>query len=713
MGRKSRLKKERREAKAREAHNDRIEGPGFTLERDGRFIRQKFSDNPVEIAQANARLDDWVAKAPARINASITEIRAKLAKYPTLSLLAQLTAWTRFGDQENYREHANERLGIELEYPTWLVLQLPGPIRGSNSIADWVDGDDLNALSEEIRGLVHEVLRFHGLADNGPSGVLGSLCRKSKSDQIAVRHPGYEHHLAQLLSLLFARFESELSDKFGFTVSEAVEMSRSIREYVERELGRKVELGRLEHKTLVESLQNGDREFLAALNLPEEAIRQVRKLPRKELEEWLEQYCVLKTWDSFQSALTVDASTVSVLADVSHESASSFLENFSLLFGQEPIADNWPSLYEPLYYAPLIRLGQETYFAHLAITELLWALKPNLENRIKGTSLWQRYDKHRADTVETEALRLLTSILAGCSSYHSLKYMMPDDHGTICQYELDGLIQYDGTLLLVEAKAGSFSPAARRGAPSLEEDLKELLAKGHDQAARAKAYLESDEEVAFHTPDNEELVLRLSDFSRVIELVVTLDSIAPFASDWENLFHPQAKAQSSYRWSVELLDLRIIAEIVEFGPQFLHYIDCLSRLPAHILEFRDVLDTFGSYLQSGLTFSVDSSQLPDMIGLLNHTTDFDDYFLHEQGILETPASKPTMALDATTYSNLKELCESATPGFVERACELLDKWRDTAARSDHDTFQPVPRRRKRRSRNHHKPNHRRRTKKKS
>ena len=123
---------------------------------------------------------------------------------------------------------------------------------------------------------------------------------------------------------------------------------------------------------------------------------------------------------------------------------------------------------------------------------------------------------------------------------------MPDDHGTICQYELDGLIQYDGTLLLVEAKAGSFSPAARRGAPSLEEDLKELLANGHDQAARAKAYLESDEEVAFHTPDNEELVLRLSDFSRVIELVVTLDSIAPFASG-ENLFHPQAKAQSSYR----------------------------------------------------------------------------------------------------------------------------------------------------------------------
>ena len=713
MGRKSRLKRERREAKAREAQYDRIEGPGFTLERDGQYIRQKFSDDPVEIAQANAHIEDWLAKAPARINASIHEIRAKLAKYPTLSLLAQLTAWTRFGDQENYREYANERLGIELEYATWLAIQLPGPIYGSDSFADWIDGDDLNALSEEIRGLVHEVLRYHGLADNGPSGVLGSLCRKTRLDQIAVRHPGYEHHLVELLRSLFVPLESDLSDNLGFTVDEAIAVSRAIHDYVNEEISRLRELGRLEYKVLSESLKTGNTEVLTALDLPEDLIRQVLELPRKKMEDWVNYYSVMKTWDSFQSAMIVDAPTISTLAGVSHESASRFLETFSLHFGQERIADNWPSRYEPLYHAPLIRLGQAEYFAHLAITELLWAIKPNLENKIKGTSLWQRFERHRADTVETEALRLLASILAGCRSYRKLKYTMPDDHGTLCQYELDGLIQYDGTLLLVEVKAGSISPAARRGAPSLEEDLKELLAKGHDQAARARAYLESGEEVTFYTSDDQELDLRLSKFSRAIEVVVTLDSIAPFASGWENLFHAQTNAQSSYRWSVELLDLRVMAEIIEFGPQFIHYVDCLSRLPNGVLGFNDVLDTFGRYLHSGLNFEFELSQPTAQINLLSHTTEFDDYFLHEQGVLETPASKPAMALDATTYSNLKELCELATAGFVERACGLLDKWRDTAAKSDHDTFQPVPRRRKRRSRNHHKPNHRRRSKKKS
>jgi hypothetical protein len=421
------------------------------------------------------------------------------------------------------------------------------------------------------------------------------------------------------------------------------------------------------------------------------------------MESWVNHYNVMKTRDSFQLAMIVDASTISARTGVSHESASSFMEVFSLPFGQKPIGDNWPSRYEPLYHAPLVRLGSEKYFAHLATTELIWAIHPNLESQMKGTSLWQKYDSHRADTVETEALRLLSSILPGCHSYQNLTYRMPDGHGKLCQFELDGLILYDQVLILLEAKAGSFSPAARRGAPSLQEDLKELLAKGHDQAARAKAYLESGEEVTFHTAGNKELILRLSEFTRVIEVVVTLDSIAPFASEWENLFHPQAKVQSSYRWSVELLDLRVIAEIVEFGPQFVHYIDCLSRLRDRVLEFQDVLDTFSSYLQCGLNFPHDPSQMHNMIGLLNHTAEFDDYFLFEQGILERPTSKPAMALDADTYSNLKDICETAAQGFVEGACKLLDRWRDTVARSHQVSLQRETGRRKRYKRNPQEP----------
>ena len=192
------------------------------------------------------------------------------------------------------------------------------------------------------------------------------------------------------------------------------------------------------------------------------------------------------------------------------------------------------------------------------------------------------------------------SILDGGRSFRNLKYNVLSERGVTRQFEVDGLILYDEVLVIVEVKGGGISPAARRGAPSLVEDLETLLGKAHDQAARVASYLESVDEAVFRTADGKELLLRNCDFSRVIEIAVTLDSISASRPGWADIIESKAPAGSSFRWSVELLDLRVIAELTEFGPQFIHYVDCLSRLPQGILEFNDVLDTFSRYLRDGL-----------------------------------------------------------------------------------------------------------------
>ena len=129
-----------------------------------------------------------------------------------------------------------------------------------------------------------------------------------------------------------------------------------------------------------------------------------------------------------------------------------------------------------------------------------------------------------------------------------------------------------------------------------------------------------------------------------------------------------------------LLDLSVIAELTEFELQFIHYAVCLSRLPQGILEFNDVLDTFGRYFHNGLNFDFELSHPPAGIGLLTHTNGFGDYFHHEAGQRQTPAEKPKMALDADTYAELETLCETAAPRFVDQACRVLDKWRAAAVR---------------------------------
>lgn len=557
-----------------------------------------------------------------------------------------------------------------------MLLQLPSPVSGS----EWIDGHQLKALVDDLHNLVQTVLLYHSVAASKTSGTLDGLARRTRIHDIAIRSPGYQHHLIELLRALFGPFESELLATCGFTVDEAIAASRVIHEHINEGIMSLVDEGREQRRLMPRILRTGTADDLVAIGLPEDVSRLLLPLPRKKREERAVAYLTGKIWNSFHSAMVVEGPTIAGRASISKESASSFLDAFSLPFGQTRIADNWPSRYEPQYVAPLLRLDQEAYFAHLN-TALLWAVRPNLERRLRDVGLWQSYERHRSDTVEAEALHLLTTIFAGGRSFRNLQYTMPDAQGNLVQYEVDGLILYDEVLVVVEAKGGSISAAARRGAPSLEEDIKELLGKAHEQAARATRYLGSTGEAVFRTADGEELVLCLSDFSRVIEVAVTLDSISAFTANWASLFKSQDPGCSHFRWSVELLHLRIIAEVIDFGPQFVHYVDCLSRLPPGVLDFNDVLDTLGRYFDNGLNFDFELSHPTAGIRLLTHTTEFDDYFLHEIGQRKSPAKRPAMALDPGTYSNLKDLCETATPGFVERACKALDKWREAAAMS--------------------------------
>ena len=106
------------------------------MELDGPRIRFETSADPTQRAKARERIAVWAESAPAEINASIERIGSALATYPTTNLLAQLTGLMKLGDPETYNESETEHLDIELEYATWLLLQLPGPVSGS----EWIDG---------------------------------------------------------------------------------------------------------------------------------------------------------------------------------------------------------------------------------------------------------------------------------------------------------------------------------------------------------------------------------------------------------------------------------------------------------------------------------------------------------------------------------------------------------------------------------------------
>ena len=113
-------------------------------------------------------------------------------------------------------------------------LQLPGPI----SNLDWIDGHELETLVDDIDDLVRSVTFYY--AGGGRSGIKtsNSLASKTRIHDLVVRNPGYQHHLIQLLGILFERFDAELKTAVGFTVDEAIAMSQAISDHVDDETGR-------------------------------------------------------------------------------------------------------------------------------------------------------------------------------------------------------------------------------------------------------------------------------------------------------------------------------------------------------------------------------------------------------------------------------------------------------------------------------------------
>ena len=651
--------------------DNRKEVIGFSMELQGPRIRFEGSADPVAQAALRASISTWVESAPIEIEERIERIRSSLARYPTANLLAQLTAAIKMGDPETYKEYELEHPDIELEYATWLILQLPAPVRGS----DWIDGPVSDRLLSQLREVVQMVSLYHVSRMIDQVDTFDEISSKARTHDMFVRRPGYEHHLQELLLSLFGPLHSELKGVAGFSIEDAISATEVIRIHVNDRIESMIAEAREQFQNILQPLKMGAVKGLMDSGLSEDESAMLLSVPLQLREEQAWAFLIGRAINHFQTAMSIDAPTLVSEAGISMNSASSFLEVFSIGFGQKPVADNWPSRYEALTVTPLVKFDQGAYFAHL-IDSLLWSIQPNLELRFRESGLWQRYESHRSKVVEAEAFRLLTDMLKGSRGHRNLKYKMPDADGRLQEYEVDGLIFYDDVLIILETKGGHFGAAARRGAPSLKDKIKEVLATAHGQADRAALHMQQCEEPVFRTASGDEIVVRFEEFRQVIEVAVTLESIAAVASGWESLFDFDVPDNRTLRWSVELLDLRVISEVIEFGPQFIHYLDCLARVPSEILHFNDALDTLGNYFERGLNFGYELSYPTSGIQLLTYTTAFDDYFRYEMGARETPANKPAMDLDRDTYMALRILCESAEPGFLKQACRLLDQWRD-------------------------------------
>jgi hypothetical protein len=602
---------------------------------------------------------------PGDMAADRDSLREFLSRAPLLQLLANWTVLHYTGPGTVREGEIPPFLG--LEYLTWLGITLdpPPPLQG-----DWIQPEVYNEidrlLGNQINGTQWRISTDHLRREVASPTPLEEAVFRARLHHLFVRLPAYAAHRKEQLEALFGPFSAELRAAIGFDIESALDLIEAAGQLVERMLNERIERARrivdrlspvLSGRAAEEELDDEERRMLAAIRA------RGAEDPVGELES------TTTAWLFFgvELAFTLSPSLLADEAGCDEETARSFLKHFSLTMPQPQIGDGLPSVYEPLQQAPLIDLGNDTWFCPL--TGHLWeAVRPSFEALIAAdTRLWGRYERHRSQFVETRALELLAQVSPHSATHHGLTYEFDDGEG-VRRYELDGLVVVDRVGIVLEAKAGTLRPAARRGAAgSLVDDLEALIGEAQHQAARAARFIRSQSTVTFESSAGD-VTVSGDALDRLILVTVSLDELLVFTTHVASIKDLVDLPADVRAWAVSLSDLRVITELVEGMGQLIHYLDRRLALEELDVATQDELDWFGHYLDEGLFFDPSTGHL--IVG--TYTDAIDAYYMSLAGAREEPADIPRQKMPPLLRELMVRLEQEGPEGFVEAVVMLLD-----------------------------------------
>lgn len=236
--------------------------------------------------------------------------------------------------------------------------------------------------------------------------------------------------------------------------------------------------------------------------------------------------------------------------------------------------------------------------------------------------------------------------------------------------EIDVLVRLGDTVLVIEAKGASLRAGARRGGESLVTHLKKHLGKAASQGSLALRALRGEIDVELQ--DSSGRRFELPDIREVHPIVVTLeDHSAVSPTLWQIAGTEVLPDGVSIPLVLSVYELELIARLVEWPAQFVHYLRRRSRLNDRGDRLAtEELDWWMLYLQTSLYFEHEPAGPARRY--VSQTDALDAWVLYDQGLRTRPAAKPRQRLDDKSRQVLTLLTKERPPGWVAASCSLLD-----------------------------------------
>lgn len=720
----SRPKRTRRERPGiSEAREQSFSFPGGSVTLSGRNIVMRSDVTPEDHARWVADLEASIPEIEAAREGLRSKLDEVLAVVDPLECLALSSALYLLKDPDTYSEADDDRSPAHLEFLALSVLPLiANPSDSARTSTESEAARDLAVAVEETGaaaddaaadasyrywrsaalaksanesiGLVREMFsqstdltwrRFVVKAKDPATDVgFEEFRREAQLQSMNIRGAAYQEHLSMVLHGVFDPFDAECRDLLGFTAAEAWSCSVAVSALMSRRVHSRL--------TAMFSEYEAAEKRVAQLRRKKRLPEHLAGLTPTQQKEWLRHRMQCEHFADPLAMLTITPAELSdeartlvegereagpdagvegdfaPFAEVSEEVASAWLTAltctptaYEVRFHRQPCGGH------PLTRSPVLEVPSG--FLVPSPTTVGEALRPLMEDGLKARSedVWRRYERHRAVWVEKVATERLASALPGSVSWSGVKWSSAEDES-----DLDGLVGCDDFAARVQCKAGRISPPARRGAPSMAEDIQAVINDAAHQHARLADALGGNAATAIGFTPEQTAVLN---HPLTVEVVICLDDVTTWSTETHKLRRLVSLPDSpQLPWVLSLTDLFAVTDVLQ-GSELVHYLMRRLRLEGEgRVSAHDELDWLGNYINDGLYFDdhFEGDSTPDNLRLMSFTGQFDSWYFSRAGMTSNPVPRPQQPMPTDLRRLIDRLGRDRPQHWLTAALILLN-----------------------------------------
>lgn len=493
----------------------------------------------------------------AEIDARVRELDRIFAPYDAIHLLGQFAGseWA-FRRPDEYVESEDSGAAYVVELVAAILVRRPSRA-GGQPVTPFIDAPIL----EPSRELVHEIIALEGFrrgqrALETRGDALGAARRRAAMQHLMLRAPGWTYQENEVLRDLFNRGDLalRLGDALGFDATDAVAYVQAVASLVPLHIEELMDDAR--GARLPEALAWAPEVVSVSHGAGPPAVRDV---------------ALASLWalTHLGDALCFTVEEISTTAGVPLDVSAAVLAALATTFAQTD-----PDVFkvaESIRARPYLDLGDSSYFPTVPGNDT-WALRAVLEAALAGDA----YSRHRGRWLERKAGERLAAAISADEVHFEVR-LVPAGGGEQLG-EIDPLLRYGDTVIVIEAKGAAQRISARRGGDALIDHLEATVTKAGKQAALAQQALRGEEPIELTTSAGATLTLG-APVREVHPIVVTLDDLSAVAPvPWELAGTTVIPEEITIPWVVSWYQLDLLCDLVQWPAQLVHFLRRRSRM---------------------------------------------------------------------------------------------------------------------------------------